>query len=223
MMRQTIVEYLTWLIDKFKYPEVNPELELLYFNSKGLAECSRQMLQYKDINFTDTRINKERFDEIKESLPYGQVPILHIDDETVAQSKAIARYVGKLARVYPQKNILHAAFVDEWMELHTEFMFPLALNMYPEKYGLKWSDTQKKEHRKWCIQSHITKYMTYINNELECNKFLGGMDSVSCADFCWVATLEWLMSGVFDGITQEFFDDYDFIRIYILTFNTETS
>ena len=102
-------------------------------------------------------------------------------------------------------------------------MFPLALNMYSEKYGLKWSDTQKKEHRKWCIESHIPKYMTYINKELESNKFLGGMDSVSCADFCWVTTLEWLMSGVFDGISQEFFDDYDFIRIYILTFNTEIS
>lgn len=202
--------------DKFDYPE----LELKYFDMKGLAESIRMSLNYFDVPFIDTRLTKEEFTEEKESLLFGQVPEMTIienkEETSIVQSKAILRYVGKLTRMYPSKIPIHAALIDQWIELHTEFMFPLTLNMYSEKFGLMLTEHDKVSHRKWCIDVHIPKYLRFLDDELEHGNYLGDMDDPSIADFCWLSTIQWLASGTFDGVDATALEDFQFVKSYKL-------
>jgi len=209
-----IIEYAEYYL---KADEIIPELELKYFNVPGIAECIRMVLNYKDIPFEDRRMNKEKINQIKPSLLFGQVPQLIVDDdEEIHQSKAILRYVGRLGHMYPSKQPLHAAFIDQWIELHSEFMFPLSMNMYPEHVGLQWNENEKKEHRTWCIETHIPKYLDFLENEVENCQFLGGMDNPSIADFCWLPTLQWLTSSKFEGLSPDILDDFSSLKYYKL-------
>lgn len=199
-------------------PEEVPTLELQYFDAKGLAESIRLTLKYGQIDFMDTRVSKEDFAYFKETLLFGQVPQLNIFDKekiSIVQSKAILRYAGKLTHTYPSKIPLDAAVVDQWVELHTEFMTPLVLDMYPERFGIFWKDSEKKAHRKWSLSTHIPKYFKYLNDDLqEHDTFLGGMQDPSIADFCWLSTIQWLTSGMFDGADETILHEYPNVKAF---------
>ena len=183
----------------------------------GIAECIRLALKYSAIPFEDIRISKEKFSQIKQSLLFGQVPQLIVDeDEEIHQSKAILRYVGRLGHLYPSKEPLNGAIVDQWIELHSEFMFPLTMSMYPEKMGLELNENDKKKHRVWCISTHIPKYLDFLEKELDTEQFLGAMDEPSIADFCWLPTLQWLTSSKFDGLPPDILNDYNNLTYYKL-------
>lgn len=196
--------------------------ELVYFDVKGIAQCIRDAFAYSGIDFVDTRVTKPEFDEIKSSLLFGQLPMLKITSgqgrtEECFQSKAILRYVGKLGHLYPNRNPQDALSVDQWLELHSEFMNPLVLSMYPAKFGLgaDVGNLDRDKYRQWCIKEHIPKYMEYLNDHLELETWFGGMESVSIADMCWMSTLTWLKEGTFDGIDNEFLKAYKYIELYM--------
>jgi glutathione S-transferase len=52
---------------------------------------------------------------LKPDTPFGALPVLEADGQTLAQSNAINRYVGKLTDLYP-KDAWQAALCDEVME-----------------------------------------------------------------------------------------------------------
>ncbi|KAH9134525.1 hypothetical protein AeRB84_019722 [Aphanomyces euteiches] len=88
-------------------------LKLTYFNLAGRAELTRLALYLGDIHFEDDRISMRRLKELKSSLPYGQLPVLTVDDTVMAQSHPIAKYAGTLSGLYPNDNPLDALKVDE--------------------------------------------------------------------------------------------------------------
>ena len=219
MRKNILYKFWEYILNAFKPYEEHeidmPTLELKYFDLKGIAECIRLVFKYGDISFKDIRIDKAAFEDTKATLPFKQLPELVINDERIVQSKAILRYAGRMTHTYPNKTSLHAAIVDQWVELHSEFMFPLFMNMYPEKFGLSLTSEDKQSHRDWCVNVHIPKYFAYIEKECTDNTLLGGMDSLSIADFCWLPTLQWLKSGMFEGCDAEQFEAFDGILQYM--------
>ncbi|KAJ3025282.1 UNVERIFIED_CONTAM: hypothetical protein HDU68_007304 [Siphonaria sp. JEL0065] len=94
---------------------VYPTLKLTYFGIKARAEPIRLALAINDIPFEDERITREQWVALKPTTPFGQVPILTVNESTViAQSTAILRYVGKIGplKLYPE-DPLKAAVVDQ--------------------------------------------------------------------------------------------------------------
>ncbi len=186
-----------------------PALTLTYFDIKGLAQATRDTLKYGDIPFEDKRVTFDHFkDKLKSTLPYGQLPVLEIDDLTIAQSKTILRYASKKARTYP-KNPEYAAIIDQWCDLHTEFMNMLVVNMYSDRAGLGETGYSAEKHRTWILENHIPKYLALLEDDFnDDSKWLGKMDRISMADFCWYPTLCWLHEGTFDGVTSDTFSPY---------------
>ena len=72
-------------------------IRLTYFDFPfWRAEASRITLTTGGIAFEDIRPNRSEFMAMKSSgeLPYGQLPVLDVDGERIAQSVAIARFCG---------------------------------------------------------------------------------------------------------------------------------
>ena len=89
---------------------------LTYFDfSGGRAEPIRIALHAAGVDFDDRRIKFPEFMEMQKELPFGCVPVLHLDGEPVTQSNALARYAGKLAGLYPE-DARQALYCDEAMD-----------------------------------------------------------------------------------------------------------
>ncbi|KAJ3229846.1 hypothetical protein HDU81_004966 [Chytriomyces hyalinus] len=83
-----------------------PKFKLTYWDAKSRAEPIRLAFAINGIPFEDERVSREHFAaELKQSAPFGQVPILTVDNKLVlAQSTAILRYVGRIGpvKLYPE-------------------------------------------------------------------------------------------------------------------------
>ena len=107
-----------------------PKLKLTYFNIEGAAEKVRLALKLGGIDFQDERIDMASWSALKPSTPYGQLPLLTIDDQApVTQSFAMLRYVGRLTNLYPA-DPQEALQVDEACGLQEDFARALTPSMY---------------------------------------------------------------------------------------------
>lgn len=96
---------------------------LFYYNdAKGRAELSRLIFIYGEISFEDKGISFQEYFQMRDSgqLPFEQLPILQVDETTISQSCAIARYAAKKAGLYPNDNVQAAQtdmIVDAWRDI----------------------------------------------------------------------------------------------------------
>ncbi|WAR25197.1 HPGDS-like protein [Mya arenaria] len=93
-----------------------PSYKLTYFNVRGRAELARYLFLAAGRDFEDYRIQREDWPELKPKTTFGQLPILEVDGEQLAQSNAIARY---LAREFDMagENSWEQALCDQTLEL----------------------------------------------------------------------------------------------------------
>lgn len=107
-------------------------MKLTYFNGRGLAETSRLILAYNQVEYEDFRypltvndwkthdMTKVEFDlaktngELKRSM--NKVPFLEVDGQVICQSKSIERYLGR-SQGMMGSNELEGAMVDSICEV----------------------------------------------------------------------------------------------------------
>jgi len=96
---------------------VHHEYKLVYFNGRGRAEPARLIFAYAGHHYTDQRIEGAEWPALKSKAPFGQMPILDIDNGKVilSQSKAIARYLGHQFSLVPKDHI-EAAKADMYVD-----------------------------------------------------------------------------------------------------------
>ena len=79
--------------------------ELIYFDVQGRAAAIRIMLKLAGIDYKDTRIPCESWEEEKhrfENMALGQLPILKVGDEIYCQEQAIEEYCAIKAGLIPE-------------------------------------------------------------------------------------------------------------------------
>ena len=214
-----IADVLMTLSKLLRYDEEveYPKLSFI-FAEKKIPECIPLILKISRIPYNEKYIENEKSSQVEEKLQCNKLPKLTINNSyPIYHSKAILRYIGKMTKFYPNKNAHDAALVDQWVELQSEFMIPLMLNMNCEKVGLNLNTEVIKEHRKWCIEKHIPKYLTFLDAELEEYEWLGSMDTPTIADFTWVETINWLISENILDIS-ELSNKYEYLNVYLQYF-----
>jgi len=176
------------------------KLKLTYFDfSGGRAEPARLAMHIGGISFEDHRFASKDFPEIRKTTPLNQVPTLHVNDVQVTQSDAIARYVGKLAGLYPE-DAFQALLCDEVMS---------ALEDINVKIGATFGMTGEalKNAREALATGPLPRYLRWLQNQLESH---GGEyfadNRLSIADLKAFVILRWLSSGVLDHIPGDLVD-----------------
>jgi len=174
---------------------VPQDLKLTYFDIPGRAEAIRLILAIAGIKFEDERISRDVWAARKATTPFGQLPVLHARGETLAQSNAILRYVGRLARMYPC-SLWRSAKVDEIVFL-LEDMHTLIAPTFRMEADAKVAARQELAAGK------LGQLWAALEERLDARTFLVG-DRLTVADLAAFTQAATYSSGFFDGIPKDF-------------------
>ena len=139
-----------------------PQLKLSYFDFHGgRAEPIRLALAVGGIAFEDHRFGFPEFAEVRKSVPFGQVPVLHVDGIQVTQSDAILRYAGNRAGLYPT-DAYQALLCDEVASVVEE----AGVNRGPS-FSMKGDE--QKAARVALVNGHMPVYLGWLQKQLLAN------------------------------------------------------
>ncbi|GMR36255.1 hypothetical protein PMAYCL1PPCAC_06450, partial [Pristionchus mayeri] len=68
--------------------------KLTYFYIRGRGEPIRMLFHLAGVQFEDKRLQLEDWPKLKNSTPFGSLPMLEFDNQQLGQSQAITRYLA---------------------------------------------------------------------------------------------------------------------------------
>ena len=173
-------------------------IKLTYFDIEGVAEPVRLALLLAGAPFDDVRVKFPDWPELKPKTPYGQLPILQIDDspEMMTQSGAMLRYCGKVfadsptyGSLYPDDKLCEIEQVIGLVtDLNNAFTPALSIASRPfllgHEEGSQSTDEGKlrtEKLRTTFSNNILPQFLTYFDGLLqksqEYNKNNGGDDN----------------------------------------------
>ncbi|CAH0399246.1 unnamed protein product [Chilo suppressalis] len=159
--------------------------KLQYFNINGLGESIRYMLHYGGHKFEDIRYELKDWpiQSVKDSLPYGQLPLYEEGGKTLNQSLAIARYVASQSQLLPS-DLWQQAVLDAVVHNIYDFWNKNKIAEY-----LRGDAETKAALKKQTFEEHIPFYFSRFEKELKANKgYFAG--KLTWADFILVGLIE---------------------------------
>lgn len=198
------------------------QIRLVYFDFPfWRAEASRIALHLAEIPFEDVRPDRESFRALKASgvLPYGQLPVLEVDGQMVAQSAAIARFCGQLSGLYPKDDLWAAARVDELLETATDITAQIGPSMRVR------DDEEKARLRAKLGNEVLPRWLGFLEARLNLNpdsNFFVGV-TMTIGDLVIWRLNGWLTSGVLDGIPTDLLDGFPSLKAHYEYLNEQPS
>jgi glutathione S-transferase len=172
-------------------------LKLTYFDFHGgRGEPARLALSIGGIPFEDDRVAFADWERRKEETPFGALPVLEVDGQSLSQSNTINRYVGKLADLYPS-DPWQAALCDEAMDAVEDVVSEIVPTMFlPEQ--------EKKTRREALAAGPIPFYLTRLQRKLgERGGQYFAADRLTVADLKVAMLIQQLKSGVLDYVPTD--------------------
>ena len=133
--------------------------KLVYFDINGArGETARLAMAIGGVPFEDDRVKFSDWGNRKPGTPFGALPVLERDGQTVAQSNGINRYVGKLAGLYPG-DAWQAALCDEAMDAVEE----IATRVWSTT---RLPEAEKKAQRQSLAAGPISQSLDHLQRRL---------------------------------------------------------
>ncbi|CAL1548052.1 unnamed protein product [Lymnaea stagnalis] len=175
-----------------------PSYKLTYFDARGRAEICRLLFALAGQEFEDIRIKREEWPVLKNSTPFGQLPLLEVDGKVYAQSVALSNFLARRFGFYGKTDTDGLA-VDQVVCLVQDFV-NLAARVFHEAEPAK-----KEELTKSFKEVELPKLLGFCEKLLKANGtgyFVGG--SLTLADLItwnFITGIENRMkvSGLADG------------------------
>lgn len=206
------------------------KVTLKYFPIEAAAEKVRLALHVSGVAFEDIRVPFGEWQEMKATMPNGQLPVMTIDDgEMITQSGAMARWAARQGKgeLYPVDDVEKCLLIDMligYFEDDSRDWSPaLYMGMNPAKFGYD-KDFAKTDAGKDMVKSMREKYVKEIlpknigllikQLKKSGGPFLCG-DSLSLADVWWIPRLKYLRAGIADHLDKTCLDSMPEILAYI--------
>ena len=185
-------------------------LRLHYFPFPGRAGPIRDALHIGRIPFEDDHVSPEQFRQRRAAgeFPFGGLPVLDIETTegkaSSAQSNAILRFAGRLSGLYPADDPVQALKVDEALDLGEDINCLMGPSIHEQ------DEDRKMAMRKELAEETLPFWAGCFERLLIANGSSGFIvgDGLSVADLKLYWIIDWLSSGILDGIPVNLFDDF---------------
>lgn len=171
--------------------------KLTYFDfDGGRGEPIRIAFHSADIPFEDNRLTFAEFSEMRGNTPFSALPVLEIDGAPVSQSNAIARFVGRMAGLYPEEG-LKALYCDEVLGAVEDLSHHVG-----HTFGLEGEEL--KNAREKLVDGWLPVFVKGLGRLLE----RGGGEyfadnQMTMADLKVLMQTRWLRSGALDHVPAD--------------------
>lgn len=161
------------------------QFTFVYWKVASRAQLPMMLLAASNIEYTWDEDTANTWPKPKQSMPFGQLPVLKVmagkANVSLAQSGAIARYCAKVAGLWPA-NDLEAAIVDSIMEQCSDII----ASMGRAKYA--GDENAQREAWKEFSSTVLPQKLKYIENMLNNQAFFGNKKP-NAADVAVFSTL----------------------------------
>jgi glutathione S-transferase len=178
------------------------KLQLSYFDFRnGRGEAARLALVLGGMAFTDDRIALADWPTRREQMFFHAVPVLERDGDSLSQSCAITRYVGRLTGLYPE-DAWEAARCDEIMETVEELTAKLVAT-----FAFKDDEAAFREARRKLGEEVFPFFLERLHTRLiEAGGEYFADDRATVADLSMAVWIRNLTSGNLDHIPADVVD-----------------
>jgi len=185
-------------------------LRLRYFPFPGRAGPIRDALHIGRIPFEDEHVPPDQFRPRRAAgeFPFGGLPVLDVETAggkvCSAQSNAILRFAGRLSGLYPVDDPVQALKVDEALDLGEDINSLMGPSIHEQ------DEARKMAMRKELAEETLPFWAECIERLLVANGQTGFIvgNSLTVADLKLYWIIDWLSSGMLDGIPTTLFDKF---------------
>ncbi len=175
--------------------------KLTYFDFPGgRGEDVRMAFALAEVDFEDKRIAGSDWRQLKESTPFGALPILEVEGRpTLAQSNAILVWIGTEHGLLPKDTweaARHVSVLESVEELRATI----------DPSGRLEDDDAKRQARQALCDGPIPRWAKQIEQQIR-GPFVGG-EAISVADLKIFTAMNWFRRGVLDHIPTDILDGH---------------
>jgi len=157
--------------------------KLTYFDITGLGEPIRFLFKYGNIDFIDNRIKREDWPKLKETMPFGQMPVLEVEGKQFSQSISICRFLSKKVGL-AGSNDLENLEIDSIVDTINDFRIKLiAVHHEPD-------EAKKEEKKKNLKEEIIPFYLGRLDKIAGGNKNHLALNRLTWADIYFTAFID---------------------------------
>jgi len=208
------------------------KIKLTYFDIEGAAEPVRLALVLAGKEFEDDRVKFPEWKELKPKTPYGQLPLMTIDDgPTRTQSGAMLRWVGATfsETLYPRDKIFEVeealgVFDDLQRAWSPKFYMGMSPTNFGRPEGFGQTEEGKeliKKMRTEFVANDLPTYLGRIEGLLDKSggKWLvAGQEEPTIADCMVIPQLRAFTRGHMDHVEPKCLETHPKVMDYVKRF-----
>ena len=195
-------------------------IKLVYFDFNfWRIDILRLSLGYSKVPYKYERINRQEWSKEKEKFPFGQLPIMVIDDKQYAHTHSLARFCAIESKLYGDNN-LKAMVIDQVIDWANEITNKIAPSI---RAAMKDRDLEKsKRLRAEFIKNDLFVWFSYLEKLFDQNskKKIFFNDKFSMADIVAWRVTYWFYCGRLDQVDNKFLDKFPLIQNFFKQMNT---
>ncbi len=194
-------------------------IKLVYFDFNfWRIDILRLSLGYSKVPYKYERINRQEWSKEKEKFPFGQLPIMVIDDKQYAHTHSLARFCAIESKLYGDNN-LKAMVIDQVIDWANEITNKIAPSI---RAAMKDRDLEKsKRLRAEFIKNDLFVWFSYLEKLFDQNskKKIFFNDKFSMADIVAWRVTYWFYCGRLDQVDNKFLDKFPLIQNFFKQMN----
>ena len=194
-------------------------IKLVYFDFNfWRIDILRLSLAYSKVPYKYERINRQEWSKEKEKFPFGQLPIMVIEDKQYAHTHSLARFCAIESKLYGDNN-LKAMVIDQVIDWANEITNKIAPSI---RAAMKDRDLEKsKRLRAEFIKNDLFVWFSYLEKLFDQNskKKIFFNDKFSMADIVAWRVIYWFYCGRLDQVDNKFLDKFPLIQNFFKQMN----
>lgn len=174
-----------------------PKLTYFDFSGSRGEEC-RLALVAAGVEFEDNRIKRPDWAALKPTAPFGCVPYLEVNGDTLGESNAILSYIGNRHGLLPS---------DPWQQAQAQAILSACEGMRAavnKTFGLDEDKVQAA--REELVSGPVTSWASSLEKKIQ-GPFFGGA-ALGVADIKIFMVASWFEKGVLDHVPTDVLQAY---------------
>ena len=195
-------------------------IKLVYFDFNfWRIDILRLSLGYSKVPYEYKRIKRQEWPKEKEKFPFGQLPIMIIEEKQYGHTHSLARFCAIESKLY-NNDKLKAIVIDQVLDWANEITNKIAPSI---RAAMRDKDLEKsKRLREEFIENDLLVWFSYLEKLFDKSskkkKFFN--DEFSIADIVAWRVIYWFYCGILDKIDNKFLEKFPLIQNFFKQMNT---